>query len=161
VDALAAGVKAMKMPKWAQTPTYLRDFAKGRHLVVKAGGKFRVVFLGVDGPVGELWYRPHKIQWDESLKMVTGEFGFEHPYCNQLQWVALEYNRGTKGFVYMAPLPVLDLVYVPHPDGKYYTSEERETVTQQIKEKRTWLDDERQASEKQNPLVEPRVRKAK
>ena len=158
MDAWAVGARTMKMPKWAQNPTYLRDFAKGRHLVVKAGGKFRVVFWGVDSPVGELWYRPHKVMWDEGVKLVTAQFGFDHPYCNTPEWAVLEYNRGVKGFVYMAPLPVLDLVYVPHPDAKYYSLEEREEVNQQIKEKRTWSDDEQQAKEKQKVLRVPKAK---
>ncbi len=139
----------MKMPKWANKTSYLRDFAKGRHLVVKAGGKFRVVFLGIDVPVGELWYRPHKIQWDEGLKMVTAHFSFSQVPEFNSNFVVLGYNRGVKGFVYAAPLLLLDLVYVPHPDAKYYTSEEREEIQQQIKERRTWSDDEREANEKQ------------
>lgn len=145
------------MPKWAQSTAYLRSFAIGRHLDLKTGGKLRVVFWGVEDPVGELWYRPHKLVWEESVKLVTAQFGFEHPYCDMPQWEVLEYNRGVKGFVYMSPLPVLDLVYIPHPDAKYYTSEEREEVKQKIKERRTWSDDE-QAGKVKKGLREPKAK---
>ncbi len=138
------------VPKWAQKVSYLRSFAKGRHLASKAGGKFRVVFLGVTEPLGERWIRPVKLQWDEVTKMVTAQFCFVYPvnYLESTQsWLTLEYHRGIKGFVYSAPSLAWELVFQSHPDAKYYTWEEREEVSQQIKERRTWFEDEREAKE--------------
>jgi hypothetical protein len=135
---VVALVAVAEVPKWAQKVSYLRAFAKGRHLVSKSGGKFRVVFLGVTEPIGERWVRPLKLQWDEATKMVTAQFNFVQ------DWVVLEYHRGVKGFVYHAPSSSWDLVFQSHPDATYYVGEAREETSQKIKERRTWRDDEQE-----------------
>ncbi|MFH1303778.1 MAG: hypothetical protein ABIK07_22195 [Planctomycetota bacterium] len=146
---VAVAKSMIKVPKWAQNVSYLHSFAKGRHLVVKAGGKFRVVFCSFGAPVGERWWRPYKLEWHDHYKLVTGQFEFWYPGCGSSTWAALEYNRGVKGFVFMSSYQLLELVYRPHPDVKYYLPDESREIEKQIKERRTWSDDEHRAAEKQ------------
>ena len=129
-----------KFPHWAFIPKVLREWAKGRKLKTRKA-QFRIVFFNQELPVGELWRRPHLLQYDEKYKTVYGRFGLEVPDSEELFWITIPYYHSLEGFYCAASS---DLVYMVtgYTDLKYYTTEERDLAFEKFakrEETESWL----------------------
>lgn len=115
-------VHVMTRPKWTQSLKVLRDYAKGRKLKMRAGGKFRVVFIDQDTPLGEVWMRPHFLHWDNNAQIVLGRFLMVNPFNCAQAWFALKYVPAINGFAFTVPPEFLDIVF-GQVDGCYEVDE--------------------------------------
>jgi hypothetical protein len=132
---------AKRFPKWAFPVARLTEFAKGRRLAIRPGGKFFLVFFDFDDPMGHVVQRPHTLQIEEDNR-VWGNFQLFDPYDGKPIWAFAPYYRELSAFGYECP-PTLFYLGTALPDLVAYDEQERELVRKKWvnrKEKDSWLE---------------------
>lgn len=138
-----AAAKRKRYPKWAAPVSRLTDFAKGRQLVSKAGGKFFLVFFDAGEPLGHVLQRPHTMQIEEDNR-IWGNFEVFDPYDGKRLWVFAPYYRELSAFGYECP-PELFYLGTALEGLVSYDEKERDIVRQKWEgreERDAWLENE-------------------